>query len=230
MLEKLPESVGHALQGQRAGLHKILFNRIDLRNGMGKLQLSSLAFADHAPLPARYTADGESISPPLHWQGVPDTAAMLVLIVEDADSPTPEPFVQAVAVDIDPRRNGILEGELRDRDQRDGHSPHLGCNSLLKQGWLPPDPLPGHGVHRYAFQLFALSSGEPFSDAPGRHELAEAVHARAIASGLLIGTYERENRIKLKDTASAGVAESTADSAGAETVPEELPPAGVVTR
>jgi Raf kinase inhibitor-like YbhB/YbcL family protein len=230
MLEKLPESLGHALQGQRAGLDKILFNKVDLRNGMGKLQLSSLAFADHAPLPARYTADGEAISPPLHWQGVPDIAAMLVLIVEDADSPTPEPLVHAVAVDIDPRRNGLLEGELRHHPERDGHTPNLGRNSLLKQAWLPPDPPPGHGLHRYAFQLFALSSGEAFSNAPGRHELAAAVEARAIVSGLLIGTYERENRIKLEHKHAAAVAESSAESVSAGDAPEELPPAGVVTR
>jgi Raf kinase inhibitor-like YbhB/YbcL family protein len=229
MLEKLPESAGRALQRQRAGLEKILFNRIDPRPGMGKLQLSSVVFADHAPLPPRYTCDGEAISPPLHWQGIPSMTAMLVLIVEDADSPTPEPLVHAIAVDIDPRRNGLLEGELRDPDPRDGAGLNLGRNSFLKQAWLPPDPPPGHGVHRYAFQLFALSSGEPFSEAPGRHELATVVRQRAIGGGLLVGTYERENRIKSQDL-RAEVSTVGAEPAGMDGVPEELPPAGFVTR
>src|ERR1700754_4532016 len=101
MLEKLPASVGHALQPHRAGLEKVLFNKTGPRPSWSKLQLSSVAFANHGPLPARYTLDGDSISPPLHWQGVPSRAAMLVLIVEDADSPAPEPLVHAVAVDID---------------------------------------------------------------------------------------------------------------------------------
>ncbi len=75
----------------------------------------------------------------------------------------------------------------------------LGRNSYLKQSWLPPDPPPGHGVHRYAFQLFALAGGATFSEAPGRDELATAVRDYAIASGCLIGTYERDSSVKVDD-------------------------------
>jgi hypothetical protein len=123
MLEKLPDSIGHALQGQRAGLSKILFNKLDLGTGVAKLTVSSPAFADHAPIPARFTADAAvkrdaaaPVSPPLRWQDVPEAATTLALIVEDADSPTPEPLVHAVVVDIDPTLDGLLEGELRQDD------------------------------------------------------------------------------------------------------------------
>ena len=58
-------------------------------------------------------------------------------------------------------------------------------------GWLPPDPPPGHGVHRYAFQLFALSATTGLSGSPGREAVADALARHAIASGLLIATYER---------------------------------------
>jgi hypothetical protein len=196
MLEKLPESIGHALRGQRAGLEKILFNRVDLRAGVARIEISSLAFADHAPIPALYTADGEGVSPPLSWRGVPPGATTLALIVEDADSPTPEPLVHAIAVDIDRDRDELAEGDLREDDEQDP-AVNLGRNSYLRQAWLPPDPPPGHGVHRYAFQLFALVDGEPFSAAPGRDELEKAIRERAIASGSLIGTYERDNSVKV---------------------------------
>lgn len=199
MFEKLPESIGHALQGRRAGLDKILFNRMDLRSGVAKLEVSSLAFADHGPIPMQYTADGEGISPPLHWRGVPEAAATVALIVEDADSPTPEPLVHAIAVDIDPGHDRLSEGELREGHSK-GSPVNLGRNSYLKQAWLPPDPPPGHGKHRYAFQLFALTAGEPFSGAPGREEFATAIRERAIASGCLIGIYERDSTVKSKDT------------------------------
>jgi Raf kinase inhibitor-like YbhB/YbcL family protein len=215
MLEKLPDSIGHALQGQRAGLDKILFNRIDLRSGTAKLEVSSLAFADHAPIPMQYTADGEAVSPPLAWRGVPESATSLALIVEDADSPTPEPLVHAIAVDIDPRRDSLSEGELREDEP--GSPVNLGRNSYLRQAWLPPDPPPGHGPHRYAFQLFALTGAEPFSSAPGRDALATALRDRAIASGCLIGTYERDNSVKLRD------AERSAEPA--TLVPSALEPA-----
>ena len=100
MLEKLPDAVGHALRGQRAGLDKIAFQAVDLRAGMAAVDVRSLAFADHAPIPAQYTADGTGISPPLQWTGVPSQAASLALIVEDADSPTPAPLVHAIVVNL----------------------------------------------------------------------------------------------------------------------------------
>ena len=43
---------------QRAGLDKTAFQRIDLRAGMAAIEVKSLAFVDHAPIPAQYTADG----------------------------------------------------------------------------------------------------------------------------------------------------------------------------
>jgi phosphatidylethanolamine-binding protein (PEBP) family uncharacterized protein len=50
------------------------------------LQLRSSTFRDHGPLPARYTADGAGVSPPLAWSKVPLGTRSLVLVVEDADS------------------------------------------------------------------------------------------------------------------------------------------------
>ena len=190
MLEKLPEIIGHALRDMRAGMDQIVFNNSGLRSGMGLLQVASLAFADHAPIPARYTADGEGVSPPLQWSGVPATAASLVLIVEDADAPMPHPLVHAIAVDLPPRDSSLPEGAITGSGGK-ADEVHEGRNSYLMAGWLPPDPPPGHGQHRYAFQLFALGAGEPFDGTPGRDEVVAAVRERGLASGCLIGTYER---------------------------------------
>jgi Raf kinase inhibitor-like YbhB/YbcL family protein len=206
MLEKLPEAIGQALHGVRAGLDEIAFNTLGLREGMASITLGSLAFADHAPLPPRYTADGEGISPPLQWTGVPAGAASLVLIVEDADSPTPHPLVHAIAVGL-PAEDGNLPEAAFPSAGNEGTGLHAGRNSYLQAAWLPPDPPPGHGVHRYAFQLFALDSTPAFSDAPGRDEVMEQLRAHAVASGLLIGTCERpDGSIKIKETAPGGPA------------------------
>lgn len=202
MLEKLPDAIGHALHEVRAGLEKIAFNTIGLRQGTASITIASLAFADHAPLPARYTADGEGHSPPLHWTGVPPGAVSLVLLVEDADSPTPHPLVHAIAVDLPATDGGLSDGALSDGDDE---GVHTGRNSYLRTAWLPPDPPPGHGVHRYAFQIFALGAPHEFSASPGRDELLEALKAHAIASGLLIGTCERhDGSIKIGDAVPAG--------------------------
>lgn len=189
MLEKLPDAVGHALRGRRAGLDKLASNMSGLRGGMAAIEVSSVAFADHMPLPVRCTADGEGVSPPLQWRGVPAEAASVVLIVEDADAPTPRPLVHAIAVDLPPSQGALAEGALN-HEAAEGQV-HVGRNSYLMSGWLPPDPPPGHGAHRYAFQVFALLPGEAFSGTPGRDAVMEAVRDRALASGCLIGTYER---------------------------------------
>jgi len=196
MLENLPDFVGHALREQRAGLDQIAFNRTPLRTGQGAIAVASLAFVDHAPLPGLYTADGEGRSPPLQWTGVPEAATSLVLLVEDADSPTPHPLVHAIAVGL-PRGDGSLPtGALDGGEDAPPGAPEearLGRNSYLQRGWLPPDPPPGHGPHRYAFQVFALGGDEPLPDSPGRDAVLDLLESRAIASGLLIGTYERHD-------------------------------------
>jgi Raf kinase inhibitor-like YbhB/YbcL family protein len=202
MLEKLPDAVGHALIDQRAGLEKIVFNSLGLRAGMSAITVTSLAFGDHAPIPARYTADGPGVSPPIQWTGLPATTASVVLIVEDADAPTPHPLVHAIVVGLAPSESSLPEGVLDSADH-EGTGLQTGRNSFLERRWLPPDPPPGHGVHRYAFQVFALRGNVTFSDAPGREEVVDALRESAIASGLLIGTYVRPDGTVRDDAAQS---------------------------
>lgn len=202
MLENLPDFVGHALRDQRAGLDQLAFNRLPLRGGQGAIAVASLAFVDHGPLPQLYTADGDGRSPPLAWTGVPASATSVVLIVEDADSPTPHPLVHAIAVAL-PGGDGSLQQGALDADADAPEDSRLGRNSYLQHGWLPPDPPPGHGPHRYAFQVFALSGDAALPETPGRDALMEALARDAIASGMVIATYERHDT-----TVSASEAES----------------------
>ena len=193
MFEKLPDAVGEALGGVRAGLVNTVFHAIDLRHGMGALSVASLAFGDHGPIPQKFTADGEGLSPPLAWSDVPMAATEVVLIVEDADSPTPQPLVHAIVHGL-PRGDGgsgaLAEGALSAHGDAAASVP-MGRNSLLQPRWLPPDPPPGHGLHRYVFQVYALEAGTPLPEHPGRDALRSALIERGLASGCLIGTYER---------------------------------------
>ena len=81
----------------------------------------------------------------------------MVLIVEDADAPLPQPLVHAIVVDLKPGDGALAERALESPDHA-GTGCRTGRNSYLQTSWLPPDPPPGHGVHRYAFQLFALEA------------------------------------------------------------------------
>jgi Raf kinase inhibitor-like YbhB/YbcL family protein len=220
MLEKLPDAVGHALRHRRAGLDQIAMQQSGLRQGLGVLTVTSAAFIDHGPIPLPYTADGEGVSPPLQWHGVPPNAQSLLLMVEDADTPAAHPFVHAIVVDLQPGDGSLSEGALTSPGHEGDPALHQGRHSLLRQGWLAPDPPPGHGIHRYAFQLFALNARPAFGDAPGRDAAMEAIREHAIAAGCLIGTYERpDGSIKVGGTSLADIAAGTP---GAEPI-EPLP-------
>jgi phosphatidylethanolamine-binding protein (PEBP) family uncharacterized protein len=123
---------------------------------------------------------------------VPRNAASLVLVVEDADAPTSEPLVHAIVVDLPAADGHLAEGAIRSAGH-EGEHVHEGRNSYLMARWLPPDPPPGHGEHRYAFQLFALGPGDAFDGTPGRDDVLAAIRERGIASGMLIGTYSRRD-------------------------------------
>jgi Raf kinase inhibitor-like YbhB/YbcL family protein len=205
MLEKLPEIVGHALRGQRAGLDQTACRALDLRAGTAVIALRSPAFVDHGPLPVPFTADGDGLSPPLEWRGVPAAARALLLLVEDADSPTPHPFVHAIVAGLAPADGSLAQGALPSPDHDGEAGLNVGRNSYLQAAWLPPDPPPGHGVHRYVFQLFALEEAPDFGEAPGREAVLEALQAHAIASGWVIGTYGRADG-SIRDEAGAEAA------------------------
>lgn len=189
MLEKIPSVVGEALSGLKAGREKTAYQAV-FSDVPETLTLTSPTFADGADLPARYTADGEGVSPPLAWSDLPDGTVALVLLVEDADSPTPQPLVHLIAWDLSPHPANIGEGALPGpgRPHDDGR---LGRNSFLRSAWLPPDPPSGHGRHAYVFQLYALRQVLHFVADPGRGALLAAMRDHVIARGQITGTYAR---------------------------------------
>jgi Raf kinase inhibitor-like YbhB/YbcL family protein len=188
MLQRLPANVGHVLRNLRPGLDKIVLNDPMVASPR-TFPVHSRAFVDGAPLPLRYTADGEGLSPPIQWHNVPAATRSVALVIEDADSPTPRPLVHAIVWNL-PGEDGVLGEGVLNAMQATG-SADLGRNSLLQHAYLPPDPPPGHGPHRYAFQVFALASVPERGVAPGRGGLLDMLRDHVLASGLLIGTYER---------------------------------------
>ncbi len=187
MLEKLPEAIGHLLKGVRPGLEKTVYHDGRLAGVQRSIAVTSPAFADGGALPVRFTDDGGGVSPPLRWDGVPSGTAGVVVVVEDADSPTPAPLVHLIAYALSGSDSELSEGAAS------GERPAipLGRNSFGKNAWLPCDPPQGHGDHRYVFQVFALDAVPDLGEHPGRGPVADALARHAVAKGVLIGTYGR---------------------------------------
>ncbi|MFP5504015.1 MAG: YbhB/YbcL family Raf kinase inhibitor-like protein, partial [Candidatus Sericytochromatia bacterium] len=75
------------------------------------MELTSAAFEPGGKVPSRYTCDGEDVSPPLAWRGVPAGAESLALIVDDPDAPG-KVWVHWVLYGLPPETAGIEEGAV----------------------------------------------------------------------------------------------------------------------
>src|SRR5579875_1773105 len=175
MLEHLPKAAGQAMKTMRAGTDKLAVNTLVAPT---TITVESEAFGAAQAIPPRYTADGEGVSPALVWHGAPKEAACATLMIEDADSPTPQPLVHAIAPLL-PAEGELAVGAL--------NTVVTGHNSYLRHGYLPPDPPPGHGPHRYAFEIFALSEAPRGTGRLGRSKLLDWMRPRVLAKGCLIG-------------------------------------------
>lgn len=190
MLSKVPSVVGRVMRSTRPGIEKLSYFSPALADVPELIRVSSPSFEDNGTLPRRCTSDGAGLSPALHWNGVPIETAALALLVEDADSPTPQPLVHTIVYGLAAYDAGVEEGAFEE-DTADEQW-ILGRNSLLTPGWLPPDPPPGHGPHRYAFQIYALKETLMLTRHPGRGELLDEMQGHVNAKGCLLGIYQRD--------------------------------------
>jgi Raf kinase inhibitor-like YbhB/YbcL family protein len=190
MLEKTQDP-GGALGGARSGLEKTVYFDADFAPVPETLNVSSPTFDDEGAIPKLYTADGRKISPPVAWSGIPRQAQSLVLIVEDPDAPGASPFIHAIVLDIPADSPGFAEGDMTAGGNK-GNSLVFGRNAYRKPEYIPPDPPPGHGRHRYLFQLYALDRRTGLAENSARSGVIEAMRGHVVAKGLLIGTYERK--------------------------------------
>jgi Raf kinase inhibitor-like YbhB/YbcL family protein len=154
------------------------------------LTLTSLAFGAGDVIPARFTADGPDLSPPLAWEKVPEGTRSIVLIVDDPDAPAGT-WVHWVLAGIPPDRTSLPEGI-----DVAGHPKGLvgavnGTNSFGRLGYGGPSP-PRGPAHRYYFRLYALDS--PLDVKPGVTKVAllAAMKGHVLAEGELMGRYQRK--------------------------------------
>ncbi|WP_034159147.1 YbhB/YbcL family Raf kinase inhibitor-like protein [Sphingomonas sp. ERG5] len=191
MLEHIPGWLGSLLHNVRAGHAKLICVSPELGDVGAEIDLTSPAFASGGRLPERFTADGAGVSPPLLWGAAPAGTACFALIVEDPDAPAPNPLVHAILWGIAADERRLAEGAIAPDGAGDARGGDVGRNSFLVEGWLPPDPPTGHGMHDYVFQLFALSEAPVLDASPGRSALLAAMRDRVLGTGLLTGTYSR---------------------------------------
>jgi len=181
--------VGHALRPLRAGCEALISYDSRLSAPLS-IHLESPAFAPFGEIPVTYSAEGEGISPPLHWSGLPAGTRELLLICENPDAPKIMPFIHWIVYGISPDRDRLPEGVPNMDPLASMPDVRQAANSLRQIGYFGPLPLPGHGLHHYHFQLFALDEPMRFNYSPTRDDLIAAMSGHVLATGELVGTYE----------------------------------------
>lgn len=153
------------------------------------MELSSPAFDDGARIPERYTCDGEDLSPPLRFQGVPDAARSLAIIMDDPDAPRGV-FVHWLIWNIPARVEALPEG-IPPGEIVEGLAPAAqGRNGFGQLGYRGPCPPPGP-EHRYRFRLTALDTILSLSPGVDRARLEEAMEGHVMDESVLTATYGR---------------------------------------
>ncbi len=153
------------------------------------LTLTSSAFSHQGQIPKKYTCDGEDVSPPLVWTGVPAGTKSLALIVDDPDAPDPKApkmtWVHWVLYNIPPTATGLPEAV----GTRLPPGTLEGLNDWKRTGY--GGPCPPVGRHRYFHKLYALDAVLPDLKKPTKAQLEKAMAGHVLAVAELIGTYQR---------------------------------------
>jgi Raf kinase inhibitor-like YbhB/YbcL family protein len=147
-------------------------------NTPASLDVTSTAFANNNPIPAEYTCDGAELPPPLAWSKVPAATKSIAILVEDPDAPKGT-FTHWLVTDI-PATTTAVDGALP-------AGAMAAKNDKGKSGYA--GPCPPSGIHHYVFHVYALDMA--LKGSPTRTEFLAKIKGHTLASGQLIGIYQR---------------------------------------
>ena len=155
----------------------------------GALILTSDAVDAGGWLAAEHSQAGDETSPPLSWSGPPGVVSY-VLVVEDPDAPREQPVIHWLMWNIPGTLHALPAGvEKGERPEGVGGAVQ-GLNSGGLHGWLGMAPPPGHGPHRYHFQLFGLDRRLDLAPDTPLVELVNVLKGATLAKGELVGRFE----------------------------------------
>lgn len=153
------------------------------------LAIKSLVFSPNNPIPAKYTCEGDDVSPPLQWSGVPEGTESFALIIDDPDAPDPAKpervWVHWVVFNIPANVTELGEGAATSLPP----GTRTGRTDMNKPGYGGPCPMVGR--HRYFIKLYALDRKLDLEQ-PTRTQLEEAMASHVLGAAEMIGTYKSQ--------------------------------------
>jgi Raf kinase inhibitor-like protein, YbhB/YbcL family len=157
----------------------VLGTMSSVASSVSAITISSPAFSPGAEIPAKYTCNGQSLSPELRISDAPPAAKSIALVVEDPDAPSGL-FTHWLVWNISPQTAKFAEnGAPADALQ--------GTNDFSKRGYGAP--CPPSGTHRYIFKVFALDQPLELKAGARRTQFDSAIKGHVIAQAELVGRY-----------------------------------------
>jgi Raf kinase inhibitor-like YbhB/YbcL family protein len=144
------------------------------------LTLTSTAFTDGGAIPARFTCQGDNVSPELTWSAAPAGTVEIAITMDDLDAPG---YVHWAVAAIDPLSTSLGEGVV----------PQLAVqaqNGAGQLGYTGPCPPPGE-THRYRITVHYLSEQTELGNGAAGADLVTAIGAATLESASITGTYSQ---------------------------------------
>ena len=158
------------------------------------MTLTTTAWADGDPIPAKYTQAGEQVSPPLTWTNTPPNTQSFVLHFHDPDvarNRTTDDQVHWLVWNIPPTATSLPEGVPQGADRPDG-SHQTSASGPMYRG--PGAPATGP-VHHYTFEIYALDTKldvTPGADAfETRTKVMAAMQGHILGKAVYVGLFRR---------------------------------------
>ena len=162
------------------------------------ISVTSSAFDHHGMVPESNSAYGENVSIDLTWADLPEGTQQLALICDDPKvveiGMMEQPFVHWVMYNIPASASGLPAGLPSDATlEMEGLEGAVkGLNGLRRPGYFGPRPPANGQLHAYHFRVYAIDDALNLEPGLGKSELLDAMDGHVLATGMLMGHYERK--------------------------------------
>ncbi len=156
-----------------------------------EIEIKSRSFNAGEIIPAKYTCDGENVSPQLSWTCSVEGVKTFAVIVEDPDAPSGI-FTHWIVYNIQAKINSLMENSTPSKNLPD--EVLMGTNDFGRIGY--GGPCPPSGTHRYFFKVYGLDSAVHLDTGATIREVMKKMEGHIIARGELMGKYRRGGREK----------------------------------
>lgn len=148
----------------------------------GEFTIKSDTFVNNSRIPAKYSCDGNDISPPLAWSGAPENTQSFALICSDPDAPSGTWYhwvvfdipknTLALTENMNPLPAGSIAAE----------------NSWKRERYNGPCP-PKGSTHHYIFTIYALDAKLDLSSHIDAETLINAMNGHVLMTTQITGLF-----------------------------------------